>query len=860
MKQLGITANQVDDSGRTLLHHAVLAGNMGIVEFLVSVKKVDPNFQDSLKKSALHWICDIQEPKIEIARYLVKNGAEVLLRDVNGNTPLHYACAAGSQGLVELLLQHGVDPNIKNDAGFPPSAQINGPDEAKIAVLLKDYSENTDDADGVSQQLALEEGLGQRKNSVPKQQPGHHRKPSSASSVVRALFAHFLDDQSQTQEEITAQCDDEGMATKKHKKTPKFLGTMTVQRPQLELPRENKPIEASMLGPRPRNVRKNLRPPPKSQSPKKDGVTPPHMFPVPKLQLPEPMETKEEGEDEFPTLDRLGSFRELKEDLGQSARSLESFTNMSFGEGSPAKDDVKGHRKRPSWTERIETLGAYNILRRGGEENDPSKSPAVCENDKYSVRGDAIMGEEDFPLPPPPSKSYLATPKGPGDNERGGFLQKLSGNFWPGKSDAEGPTFKKRNSIMKAQKGSPEPPDFRKNGVDKSQNPSAKPEEGLSFGRMASMANVKDPMEPTFVTHGREGLPDTKPPEDPSFHKQRLMTPKGAAQLPVMNPPYAPPSLYKGEDTAENKIMSSKKGMVMSPRKMKQAEGMIPRPIQVQHSPRSKGAEIFLPHRSLEGSFSASRPRRLYGPEGAKAMNQGGAMVDLPCFAPIDLEVTMPTGAGGPDRGGQGKGVPEKQGFLFSTPLRSQTTAAHTQFMFLPGSQARAQEGVASRSMMMPAQKGAEKKAPKGPGKCNCGKPNCKDIETRIRTEEERLAALRHERLSRLERDLNEEEVDSDGTESVSSADSEEDAQASLPLPCLSDAVFNTAAAQDMEGTAEALNRLSEQTFRQLHEIPRLTLRIRQNTHGPSPKGPVRDHAPSPKGPVRARETVPTPA
>jgi ankyrin repeat protein len=58
--------------------------------------------------------------KIEEARRLIDQGADVNGRDKAGDTPLTTAVRRGKAEIVELLLAKGADPNLKDGLGDPP--------------------------------------------------------------------------------------------------------------------------------------------------------------------------------------------------------------------------------------------------------------------------------------------------------------------------------------------------------------------------------------------------------------------------------------------------------------------------------------------------------------------------------------------------------------------------------------------------------------------------------------------------------------------------------------------------------------------------------------------------------------------
>ena len=56
-------------------------------------------------------------PNIDLVKALLAKGVDVNVRNVQGNTPLHLACARRNREMIQMLLQKGAKLDIKNIAG-----------------------------------------------------------------------------------------------------------------------------------------------------------------------------------------------------------------------------------------------------------------------------------------------------------------------------------------------------------------------------------------------------------------------------------------------------------------------------------------------------------------------------------------------------------------------------------------------------------------------------------------------------------------------------------------------------------------------------------------------------------------------
>lgn len=109
-----INMDAQDKDGRTVIHKAVIADDLLIVEKLM-IKKANLNIKDNHGRTALHhtqW-----KGNYEIARWLILAGADINMPDNSGFNILNYASILGHTRLVITLISSGVlmnNPNPKN--------------------------------------------------------------------------------------------------------------------------------------------------------------------------------------------------------------------------------------------------------------------------------------------------------------------------------------------------------------------------------------------------------------------------------------------------------------------------------------------------------------------------------------------------------------------------------------------------------------------------------------------------------------------------------------------------------------------------------------------------------------------------
>ena len=122
-----VNINIQDNDGRTVIHKAVIANDLAVVEKLLT-KKADLTLQDIHGRTALHhtqW-----HGNYKIARWLIAAGGDMNQPDKSGFTLLNYAAIFGHIKLIIALIASGVLMYNRN------------PKNKKVAQFFKDREKN----------------------------------------------------------------------------------------------------------------------------------------------------------------------------------------------------------------------------------------------------------------------------------------------------------------------------------------------------------------------------------------------------------------------------------------------------------------------------------------------------------------------------------------------------------------------------------------------------------------------------------------------------------------------------------------------------------------------------------------------
>ena len=111
--------NNLDRSGRSVLHYAALENNVQETERLIAQGE-QLDVQDQRGFTPLHFAA--QEFSVEVAELLLNSDASVDPKNSFGNTPLFVAVfnSKGRGEMIAILRRYGANPLISNQSGQTP--------------------------------------------------------------------------------------------------------------------------------------------------------------------------------------------------------------------------------------------------------------------------------------------------------------------------------------------------------------------------------------------------------------------------------------------------------------------------------------------------------------------------------------------------------------------------------------------------------------------------------------------------------------------------------------------------------------------------------------------------------------------
>lgn len=107
-----------EDPNASPILKAAERGNLQLVEELLRTDPSSVNVADSDGYTPLHRAC--YSNRIEVAKCLIENGANIRARTDDGWQPIHSAAQWGNVDLVRILVSSGADINVRSNGGNTP--------------------------------------------------------------------------------------------------------------------------------------------------------------------------------------------------------------------------------------------------------------------------------------------------------------------------------------------------------------------------------------------------------------------------------------------------------------------------------------------------------------------------------------------------------------------------------------------------------------------------------------------------------------------------------------------------------------------------------------------------------------------
>jgi ankyrin repeat protein len=119
----------------TAIHYAAFCGLCEVVKVLAAEHPEDVNSHTFREESTpLHLAS--RQGHLEVARVLIKHGADAAAQTVDGRTPLHEASSWGHMELARLLIENGADAAAQDRDGETPLHEVSSWGHVELARLL----------------------------------------------------------------------------------------------------------------------------------------------------------------------------------------------------------------------------------------------------------------------------------------------------------------------------------------------------------------------------------------------------------------------------------------------------------------------------------------------------------------------------------------------------------------------------------------------------------------------------------------------------------------------------------------------------------------------------------------------------
>ena len=111
----GADINSEDRIGWTPIFNASWNPNISNLKTLLKYN-ADINHKSTSKWTPLHVACNSTNNLYNNVELLIKHGANINICDLSGLTPLYLACMRKEEDVINILIKHGADPNLKTNS------------------------------------------------------------------------------------------------------------------------------------------------------------------------------------------------------------------------------------------------------------------------------------------------------------------------------------------------------------------------------------------------------------------------------------------------------------------------------------------------------------------------------------------------------------------------------------------------------------------------------------------------------------------------------------------------------------------------------------------------------------------------
>ncbi|MCB0536576.1 MAG: ankyrin repeat domain-containing protein [Bacteroidetes bacterium] len=105
--------NSFDTNGVNLLTLGVITGDLNIVK-IIGEKGANPNLKNKTQMGSTPLMMASEYKSLEIAKYLIKKGADINIQDNNGDPVINWSAYYGNVPFTKLMLENGAITNLRS--------------------------------------------------------------------------------------------------------------------------------------------------------------------------------------------------------------------------------------------------------------------------------------------------------------------------------------------------------------------------------------------------------------------------------------------------------------------------------------------------------------------------------------------------------------------------------------------------------------------------------------------------------------------------------------------------------------------------------------------------------------------------